>query len=353
MRLPAAPQLSLRTATAANRMKEEGPDPQEPGPSRSHEHVGAGAGLEPTTSGNAGSNPRSLANGCWPLAVLPERRERQERGPREDGADRSRSGPDRGPQGPGGNVRAGDREEAAMPARVDRGHRALPLRAKGDPCIVHLMRNTFEHAARQDRDATSRALKPTYQAATVAEERFLEFQEQWGQKYPAIVRLWDNAWAEFVPFLGFDRETRRILRTTTAIESVNARTRNGPHPECRPGARAPPERASRAQVRLPRRDCPRPERHGSGPADATLEAGAERVRRPLRRPPQRITGPNHSEHRPETHRLLDRPGRGKLLTHALPEGGDARDVVADHEGVHFVRSFVCANTLEVVRVSQW
>jgi putative transposase len=94
-------------------------------------------------------------------------------------------------------------------------------------CIVHLMRNSFKYAARQDWDAISRALKPIYQAATVAEaeERFLEFQEAWGVKYPAIVRLWDNAWAEFVPFLGFDREIRRIVCTTNAIESVNARIR--------------------------------------------------------------------------------------------------------------------------------
>ena len=44
-------------------------------------------------------------------------------------------------------------------------------------------------------------------------------------KYPAIIRLWENAWAEFVPFLGFDREIRRIVCTTNAIESVNARIR--------------------------------------------------------------------------------------------------------------------------------
>jgi putative transposase len=24
--------------------------------------------------------------------------------------------------------------------------------------------------------------------------------EVWGQRYPAIVRLWENAWAEFVPW---------------------------------------------------------------------------------------------------------------------------------------------------------
>lgn len=94
-------------------------------------------------------------------------------------------------------------------------------------CIVHLMRNSFKYSARQDWDAIARALKLVYQAATIAdaEERFLEFAEAWGGKYPAVVRLWENAWAEFVPFLGFDREIRRIVCTTNAIESVNARIR--------------------------------------------------------------------------------------------------------------------------------
>ncbi len=94
-------------------------------------------------------------------------------------------------------------------------------------CIVHLMRNSFRYAARQDWDAISRGLKPVYQAATVkqAEDRFLEFAEAWGKKYPAIIRLWENAWAEFVPFLQFDREIRRIVCTINAIESVNARIR--------------------------------------------------------------------------------------------------------------------------------
>jgi hypothetical protein len=39
-------------------------------------------------------------------------------------------------------------------------------------------------------------------------ERFLEFCEVWGERYPAIVRLWENAWAEFVPFLGFGARCR-------------------------------------------------------------------------------------------------------------------------------------------------
>ena len=43
--------------------------------------------------------------------------------------------------------------------------------------------------------------------------------------YPAIVRLWENAWSEFVPFLNFDTEIRTVICSTNAIESVNARIR--------------------------------------------------------------------------------------------------------------------------------
>ncbi|MFF3075483.1 IS256 family transposase [Kitasatospora sp. NPDC057904] len=94
-------------------------------------------------------------------------------------------------------------------------------------CVVHLMRASFRYAARQDWDKISKALKPVYTASTAkaAEDRFLEFQESWGDKYPAIVKMWSDAWAEFVPFLQFDTEIRRVVCTTNAIESVNARIR--------------------------------------------------------------------------------------------------------------------------------
>ncbi|MCX4761742.1 IS256 family transposase [Streptomyces sp. NBC_01275] len=94
-------------------------------------------------------------------------------------------------------------------------------------CVVHLLRNSFRYAARQDWDKVAKALKPVYTAPSedAATERFLEFQEAWGQKYPAIVKLWENAWAEFVPFLSFDVEIRKVICSTNAIESVNARIR--------------------------------------------------------------------------------------------------------------------------------
>ncbi len=53
-------------------------------------------------------------------------------------------------------------------------------------CVVHLIRASFRYAGRQDWDKISRALKPVYTAptASAAEDRFLEFQEEWGAKYP-------------------------------------------------------------------------------------------------------------------------------------------------------------------------
>jgi len=94
-------------------------------------------------------------------------------------------------------------------------------------CVVHLLRNSFRYAGRQHWAAIAKALKPVYTAPTeaAARERFAEFAGVWGARYPAIVRLWDNAWAEFVPFLAFDVEIRRVICSTNAIESVNARIR--------------------------------------------------------------------------------------------------------------------------------
>src|SRR5882762_583094 len=92
---------------------------------------------------------------------------------------------------------------------------------------LHLIRGSFRYAARQDWDKIARALKPVYTAPTesAAMERWLEFAEEWGTKYPAIVRLWENAWPEFTPFLQFNPEIRKVICSTNAIESVNARIR--------------------------------------------------------------------------------------------------------------------------------
>ena len=94
-------------------------------------------------------------------------------------------------------------------------------------CVVHLLRNSFRYASKKDWGALAKDLKPVYTAPSeqAALDRFAEFSATWEKRYPAIIRLWTNAWAEFVPFLQFDQAIRTIICTTNAIESINARIR--------------------------------------------------------------------------------------------------------------------------------
>ena len=80
-------------------------------------------------------------------------------------------------------------------------------------CVIHLLRNSFRYASRKDWAALARDLRLVYAAPTEAAalDRFAEFSEVWEARYPAIIKLWENAWAEFVPFLAFGA-CRRIGR---------------------------------------------------------------------------------------------------------------------------------------------
>ncbi|MBP2435684.1 transposase-like protein [Microbacterium amylolyticum] len=103
---------------------------------------------------------------------------------------------------------------------------AWPL-ATVQTCIIHLIRNTFRFASRHYCEEMGKDLRPVYTASTEsgAVERFEEFDAKWGGQYPAISKLWRSAWSEFVPFLDWDVEIRRIVCSTNAIESLNARYR--------------------------------------------------------------------------------------------------------------------------------
>lgn len=94
-------------------------------------------------------------------------------------------------------------------------------------CIIHLIRNSFRLASRKYWDKLRGDLKPIYTApnAEAASAALDELEDRWGERYPAMIRLWRNAWDEFIPFLDYDVEIRRVLCSTNAIESLNARYR--------------------------------------------------------------------------------------------------------------------------------
>src|SRR5260370_22922844 len=94
-------------------------------------------------------------------------------------------------------------------------------------CIIHLIRNTFRLTSRKYWDEIRRDIKPIYTAvnATASRAALHDLTEKWGQRYPAVIRLWNNAWTEFIPFLDYDVEIRRVICSTHSIESLTPRYR--------------------------------------------------------------------------------------------------------------------------------
>ena len=101
---------------------------------------------------------------------------------------------------------------------------------------------SLRYASKKYWGQISKDLREVYTAPTqaAAEQRFAEFERSWGGRYPAIIRLWRNAWEQFIPFLAFPPEIRKIIYTTNAIESLNSRFRQA----CRRRGHFPDEQSA-------------------------------------------------------------------------------------------------------------
>jgi transposase-like protein len=94
-------------------------------------------------------------------------------------------------------------------------------------CVVHLIRNSLRYAQRKDMREVASDLKPIYTAPNeeAALQALSRFKEKWDDRYQAISQVWERCWSEFIPFLSFPAEVRKVIYTTNSIESLNARFR--------------------------------------------------------------------------------------------------------------------------------
>jgi hypothetical protein len=102
--------------------------------------------------------------------------------------------------------------------------------------------------------------------------------------------LWTNAWAEMVPFLAFDVEIRRIVCTTNAIESMDARFRRAVNAR----GRFPIEQSALKVLYLT--ICILYPPAEAAPAGQPMESRTHRLRHCLRQPRHRrpLTTPNQT-----------------------------------------------------------
>jgi putative transposase len=120
---------------------------------------------------------------------------------------------------------------------LDKAVEAAFPRAVMQTCIVHLIRAALRFVSWADRKDVAAALRPLYTAeneqAALAELEKLEHKH--GDKYPTVIRTFRGRWGQFVPFLSYPQEIRRMLYTTNAVESLNSQLRKvlrnrGPFP---------------------------------------------------------------------------------------------------------------------------
>jgi putative transposase len=90
-------------------------------------------------------------------------------------------------------------------------------------CIVHKVRNSLKYVPWQERKAVAAALRAIYGAATLtdAEQALERFAARWDAKYPAISPRWLADWDRLTVLFDYPPAIRRVIYTTTAIESLN------------------------------------------------------------------------------------------------------------------------------------
>ena len=94
-------------------------------------------------------------------------------------------------------------------------------------CVIHLLRASMRLCSWKDRKAIVAGLRRVYTAvnAEAAGKALDELEEQWGDRYPGVIRIWRQAWEEFTPFLRFPPELRKVVYTTNVVESVHYQLR--------------------------------------------------------------------------------------------------------------------------------
>jgi len=100
-------------------------------------------------------------------------------------------------------------------------------KTKQQLCIVHQIRNSVKFVPHKDRKKICADLKKIYGAVNLDDAEYAkeEFREKWDRKYPAILRSWDENWAELTTFFEYPEQIRHLIYTTNSVEAYHRMVR--------------------------------------------------------------------------------------------------------------------------------
>jgi transposase-like protein len=94
-------------------------------------------------------------------------------------------------------------------------------------CVIHQIRNSLKYVGSKDQKPFMKDLKMVYQAPnkSQAEDGLIKLEENWGKKYPIVIKSWNNNWDKLSTYFQYDEHVRRLIYTTNAVEGFHRQVR--------------------------------------------------------------------------------------------------------------------------------
>ena len=94
-------------------------------------------------------------------------------------------------------------------------------------CIFHQIRNSVKYVGSKHQKEFMRDLKHVYGAVNKesATTGLLNLEEKWGEKYPIVIKSWQDNWERLTEYFQFTSDIRRMIYTTNTVEGYHRQVR--------------------------------------------------------------------------------------------------------------------------------
>lgn len=94
-------------------------------------------------------------------------------------------------------------------------------------CIVHQIRNSIKYVGSKHQKEFLKDLKRVYGAVSkeAAETELFNLNEKWGEKYPIVIKSWEDNWEKLTEHFQFTSDIRRMIYTTNTVEGYHRQIR--------------------------------------------------------------------------------------------------------------------------------
>ena len=94
-------------------------------------------------------------------------------------------------------------------------------------CIVHQIRNSIKYVGSKHQKEFLKDLKRVYGAVSkeAAETELFNLNEKWGEKYPIVIKSWEDNWEKLTEYFQFTSDIRRMIYTTNTVEGYHRQIR--------------------------------------------------------------------------------------------------------------------------------